>query len=226
MEINRAPVVSALWGSMNGAMASGTLGIARDALTRAHDALLARSDLQFAFANAPPPPTVPDWLKTLAEWLAKAGPAFKWLFWIGLAFGVGAILLFIGRELLAARFPSFRRKPKAAPEPEWRPTAARARTLLEDADRLAAAGRFGEAAHLILFRSIEDIDARWPNRVGPALTSRDIAELDILTPTARGTFAAIARVVEKSLFGGRNVDADEFAACRNAYQAFALPASA
>jgi hypothetical protein len=31
-------------------------------------------------------------------------------------------------------------------------------------------------------------------------------------------------VVEKSLFGGRGVDADEFAACRGAYQAFALPA--
>lgn len=202
----------------------GARTAAGDAVARAHAALLRQTDLQFDFAVQRPPPP-PAWLKTLADLLRTLGPALKWVFWIGLALGVGAVLLFIGRELLATRFPRLRRRPKPA-APEWRPSAARARTLLEDADRLAAAGRYGEAVRLILFRSIEDIDERWPGQVRPDLTSRDIAGLAILPTAARDTFAGIARVVEHSLFGGRAVDAQGFAACRSAYQAFALPAPA
>ena len=210
---------------MGGGSAASARPVAEDLLARAHTRLLGQGDLQFDFAGFVPP-TPPPWLKALGQLLSALAPVFKWVFWIGLALGVGMILLFIGRELLAARFPSLRRKPKVLTEAGWRPVAARARTLLEDADRLAAAGRYGEAARLILFRSIEDIDARWPNQVRPALTSRDIARLTILPDAARRTFAGIAQVVEKSLFGGRGVDADEFAACRGAYQAFALPAPA
>jgi hypothetical protein len=33
----------------------------------------------------------------------------------------------------------------------------------------------------------------------------------------------IAGVVEKSFFGGQGLDADGFAACRKAYEAFAFP---
>jgi hypothetical protein len=207
---------------MSGGSASNAPATAGDALARAHAGLLQQRDLQFDFAMFTPPP-VPEWAKELSRLLQALAPVFKWVFWIGLALGVGAVLLFIGRELLAARFPSWRRKRKAMSEPEWRPAAARARTLLEDADRLAAAGRYGEAVRLILFRSIEDIDARWPGQVRPALTSRDIAGLAILPAAARSTFVGIAQVVEHSLFGGRAVDADGFAACRQAYQAFALP---
>lgn len=198
---------------------------AGDALAQAHASLMRQSDLQFDFGRFVPPPP-PDWLKPLLHLLDQLAPVFRWVFWIGLALGVGAILLFIGRELIGARFPSLRRKRKAAVEPDWRPAAARARTLLEDADRLAAAGRYGEAVRLILLRSIEDIDERWPRQVRPALTSRDIAALAILPDAARRTFFGIAQVVEHSLFGGRPVDADQFAACRDAYQAFALPGRA
>jgi hypothetical protein len=211
---------------MAGASAAGGNPGAGDALARAHAALLHQSDLQFGFSQFTPPPPPPSWLTDLFKLLAAAAPAFKWLFWIGLALGIGAILLFVGRELLAARFPSLRRKPKVLTDPDWRPEAARARTLLEDADRLAAAGRYDEAVRLLLFRSIEDIDERWPGQVRPALTSRDIAGLGVLPPAARPTFAGIAQVVEKSLFGGRAVDAGEFGACRQAYAAFALPGRA
>jgi hypothetical protein len=198
---------------------------AGDALAQAHAGLTRQGDLQFDFGHFVPTPP-PDWLKPLLHLLDQLAPAFKWVFWIGLALGVGAILLFIGRELIGARFPSLRRKRKAVVEAEWRPTAARARTLLEDADRLAAAGRYGEAVRLILLRSIEDIDERWPRQVRPALTSRDIAALAILPDAAQRTFSGIAQVVEHSLFGGRPVDADQFATCRDAYQAFALPGRA
>lgn len=99
---------------------------------------------------------------------------------------------------------------------------AKARTLLEDADKLAAAGQFAEAVHLILFRSIEDIEGKRPDLISPALTSRDIAGLEGVPERVRRTFSDIAAVVERSFFGGRAVGAEEFAACRKAYEGFAF----
>ena len=84
-----------------------------------------------------------------------------------------------------------------------------ARALLSDADRLAAEGRFGEAVHLLLFRSIEDIDAlTMPAK--PALTSRDILDLRALPSAARAALSRLVTTVEWNFFGGRPVDAALF----------------
>jgi hypothetical protein len=146
---------------------------------------------------------------------------------VGAALGLATIVYFVVRELLGVRLGWRRKSPRRlVASGDWRPSAAQARTLLEDADRLAAEGRFDEAAHLLLFRSVEDIDGRWPGLVRPALTSRDIASLGGLPQAARTTFASIAQVVERSLFGGQALTQAEFADCRRAYQAFALPVGA
>jgi len=81
---------------------------------------------------------------------------------------------------------------------------------------------FDEAAHLLLFRSIDDIEDRRPRLVRPALTARDIAALDAVPPAARGAFSQIGSAVERSLFGGQALDAAAFVACRAAYEAFAF----
>ncbi len=206
---------------MAGGLTQGA-GLSADGFTRAHEALLRRSDLQFDF-TAYQPPQPPAWLKPLLDLFADVAPIFPYIFWGGLILGGLVILAFILRELLGLRLPGFKRRAKTPVEAEWRPPEARARTLLEEADRLAAEGRFGEAAHLILFRSIEDIDGRWPNLVRPALTSRDIAAHRGLPERARQTFGEIARVVERSFFGGVELAAADFAFCRGAYEAFALP---
>ena len=70
--------------------------------------------------------------------------------------------------------------------------------------------------------SIEKFLGR-PRSIKPALTSRNIAELDALPVSARPAFSRIARSVERSFFGGREVDAGDFAECRRAYEAFAIP---
>jgi hypothetical protein len=200
---------------------------APDALARAHQALLAQKDLQFDF-NVVKVPDPPGWLKAFGDFLIAAAPVFKVIFWAGLAIGAAAILYFIAREALGLRLPAWKRRtPKpAVVDLEWRPSVERARTLIEDADRLAAHGRFDDAVHLLLFRSIEDIDARWPGQVRPALTSRDIAGLGQVPYAARLTFSGIARVVERSFFGGLSLGAADFATCRAAYEAFALPGAA
>jgi hypothetical protein len=198
---------------------------------RAQAALLKQSDIQFTFKREVTPEP-PAWLKPFLNWLGHAliaiAPAFKYIFWGGIIIGAVVIGYFLFWELLAIRW-GWRKRKAVRPvqlERAWAPTTAKARTLIEDADRLAAEGRYDAAVHLLLFRSIEDIDQRWPGSVRPALTSRDIADHPRLTESARRIFGDIARVVERSFFGGAPVGEADFRACRQAYSTFALPAGA
>lgn len=188
----------------------------------AHKAMSSDPALQFAMEGVEPPKPPPGWLRPLAEFLEFLAPAFQIVFWAGLAAIVLAILWFIARELIRIRLPA--KTDKGVPEDDgWRPTPAAALALLSEVDALAAQGRFDEAVHLLLLRSISDIDGRLPNIVRPALTARDIERLTRLPAAARPAFAHIARVVESSLFGGRPVDRAAFTDCRQAYEAFAFP---
>jgi hypothetical protein len=56
--------------------------------------------------------------------------------------------------------------------------------------------------------------------VAVSLTSRDITRLEALPPAARVLFAGIAEAVELSLFGGRPLDGEGYARCREAYASF------
>ena len=197
---------------------------AADRVAAAHQALLREPGLQFEFEAEPPPPELPDWLRVFFRFLAGFQPVFEVLFWAATALLVALVLYFVARELL--RY--YRKEAsggKAGDDviPDWRPPVARARALLSDADRLAAEGRYGEAIHLLLFRSIEDIDAKRPHAVKPALTSRDILDLQALPSVARQSLSRLVTTVEWSFFGGRAVDEADFSACRRAYEEFAFP---
>ena len=191
---------------------------AEQQLALAHKALLKTKGLQFDFASAPVP-RPPAWLKPLEEFLTAIGPLLKYVFWGGLILGVALILYFLLREFVPDSW--FRRKTQVAAT-DWRPEPDKARALLEDADGLASAGRFEEAIHLLLFRSIDDLVARRPGAVQPALTSRDIAGLEVLPAEAREAFTSLAQAVERTFFGGRPAGSDEFGAARADYQAFAF----
>lgn len=192
------------------------------ALAAAHRAMLRTPGLQFDFAGLPPPPQPPGWLEPLAKLFGALAPVLRLVFWAGLAVGAALVAWFIIRELVMLRLPARKPRDKAAPV-DWRPEPARARALLEDADRLAAEGRFDEAVRLILHRSIDDLAGRRPGAVRPALTSRDIAGLPVLPTAARGAFEAIVRAVESSLFAARPARAEDFDRCRTAYERFAFP---
>ena len=193
-----------------------------------HARLLDDRSLQFDFRSASPPPPAPGWMKALGEFLARAlqgaFPALKILFWVGVGAAVLLVIFLIGRELLGVRFA--RRRRSAAPRMpalDLRPESWKARALLENADRLAAQGRYDQAVRLILHRGIEDIEAKRPRLVRPALTARDIAALEALPRKARTSFAEVAAIVEYSAFAGRPVGAAAYGQCRAAYQAFAFP---
>jgi hypothetical protein len=213
-----------------GLAAQGAPGV--QGLAGLHARLLRDRSLQFDFGAAPPfrPPHQPAWLRALGEWLAHvfgaALPVLKVVFWAGVAAAVLLVVWLIVREVAGVRFARRRRARAARPTPaDWRPDAFKARALLENADRLAAMGRYDQAVRLILHRGVEDIDARRPAVLRPALTARDIAALAAVPAPARTAFARIAAIVEFSAFAGRPIGQDAFAQCRAAYEAFVSPAA-
>jgi hypothetical protein len=191
-------------------------------LAAAHEAMLQSRGLQFSF-TAYEPPKPPSWLEQLAKVFEALAPLLKWVFWAGLAAAAALILYFVARELIQVRLGRRGRRTTAGAVADWRPEPARALALLEDADRLAADGRYDEAVHLLLFRSIDDFSGRKPGAVRPALTSRDIAGLPTMPARARAAFEAIARTVEASFFAARPAGAADFAEARQAYERFAFP---
>jgi hypothetical protein len=212
--------------SLNLAVAAVLLALPAfaDDLEQRHKELLGRKDLQFAFTAEPAPSPPPGWLSWLGDVLQFLSPIFNVIFWGALAFVIAGILFFVVREFAESRpgrNPRIRDE-NPVQETDYRPTSARAKALLGEADRLAAEGRFDEAAHTLLHRSIEDIEERLPRSIRRAQTSREIAGLAVLPAAVRAAFAPITRAVEQSWFGGRKLIAEDYQACRKAYSDFAL----
>jgi len=194
-----------------------------DAIVAAHARLLEDRSFQFD-RNGFDPPALPDWLSWIGDLIRWAAPLLGWIFWGGLAIVAGLILYAVVNEALRLRAPPTRAvRRDAEGAVEWRPDPNAARDLLAEADSLAAGGQYAEAVHLLLLRSVADIERRRPRAVRDSLTTREIAALDGLPETGRSAFSLIGRVVEASLFGGAPVSSRTFAACRRAYEAFALP---
>jgi hypothetical protein len=219
-------------------------GGAADNLARAYKNLRQDSSIQFNLTPSPPQPKPPAWLEALGRWLRDHifDPLGKFLGWIGSFLPdapyariiLWSVLVVAGLALAWAitnrlRFGEWRLKlPRLAPatviapEEDWAPEEAPARSWLQEADALALEGRYAEAVHHLLFRSIEDIATRRPMLVRPALTSREIGASAGIPSRARDLFAAIARLVERSLFGGRPVGEKDWLKARGAYSDFAL----
>lgn len=212
-------------------------------LAAAHKALRADPSIQFNFQPPKPIAGPPPWLTSFFKWLGKVlepvGRFFKWignffpdaayarfLLWTVLIIAAAALLWALYNRIKhgewTLKLPRRTEVREIEAEEEWQPEQAGARSWLEEADALAREGRFAEAIHHLLFRSIEDIASRRPNVVRPALTSRELAASQSLPGRARDLFAAIARLVERSLFGGRPVGEGDWLQAREAYSEFAL----
>lgn len=171
-----------------------------------------------------------NWMEAIADALSGLFDAIKWLLkyagpiLIGVA--VLAIIFFVLREFSVFDVSKlFRRRAKSdelkAEKATYRPDADMAKTLLSDADTLAAAGCFAEAVHSLLFRSIEDIRSQRGD-VEVFLTSREIGDLDDLDQEARNALQVIIRQVEDSYFGSKPVGEPEWKSARAAYETFAF----
>jgi len=178
-----------------------------------------QSELPQDKARAKPKPPRDSWLN-----LGFLGPIFQILFYGILAVAVLYILyLILSAIVLARRSYAPKDDEEELPEtPTYRPDEETARVLLNDADKLAAQGKFAEAVHAILFRSIQDIEDKRPHHVKRSLTSREIASLSVLSPVARAGFSTIGSLVERSFFGGRPLGAGDYEISKSAYKDFAF----
>jgi hypothetical protein len=215
-----------------------------DQFAQAYKGLRADPSVQFNLTPANPQPKPPAWLEALGRWLKHylfepIGKALQWIgsffpdapyarvfLWTVLGVAVLALAWAIYNRLRHGewrlKLPRLTTPADLSAEEEWLPDEIPARSWLEEADELARQGRYAEAAHHLLFRSIDDISSRRPNLVRPALTSREIAAAQGIPERARELFAAIARLVERSLFGGRAVGESDWLEARGAYSDFAL----
>lgn len=206
---------------------------AADGFARDWQELRADGDIQFAPIPQPKPPETPQWWKDFVEFLGSlfqpvvdvfaavgqaVGLSVPVLMWV--LGGIAALLL----GLLVWRFVAgrARKRGEAEPGPGWMPDTSEALALLEDADRLASEGRYDEATHLLLKRSVGQIAAARPGLLDPSSTAREISALPALSQAARGAFATIAERVERSLFALRALTADDWQTARAAYAEFAL----
>lgn len=186
------------------------------------------ADIQFAPVPADPPSVTPEWLQALGrllEWLFSPLGRLLGSGWslVEQAMLVGAILgaLWIAWVLLWPLWRDRKGKSRIA-SPEWSPEREEALALLEDADRLAAQGLFGEAAHLLLQRSIGQIARARPDWLRPSSTAREIGMIRALPDEARAAFGTISALVERARYALSPLGADEWSAAREAYSRFAL----
>ena len=185
-------------------------------------------DIQFAPVPPDPVPVTPEWLKAVGrflEWLLSPlgrllGASWSW---VEMALLAGAVMgaVWIAWTLLWPLWRNRTGRTKVV-APTWAPAHDEALVLLEDADRLAAAGCFDEAAHLLLQRSIGQIGRARPDWITPASTAREIGAISALPHDARHAFAEIAGLVERARYALRALDSGDWALARTAYARFAL----
>ncbi|MBV7258148.1 hypothetical protein KCG46_01015 [Erythrobacter sp. WH158] len=195
------------------------------------------SDIQFAPVEIEPtPPPEPNAIEQalnaffgfLGEVLSPVGALIAGIWpvlqWVLLALLAAFIIYMLVNTIgpVGLRKRDARKDRAAAGEPEWAPSRSESLALLEDADRLAAEGRYDEATHLLLQRSVGQIAAAKPDWVEPSSTARELAALPALSEAARGAFGAISERVERSLFALRKLDQNDWVAARAAYTDFAL----
>ena len=170
----------------------------------AWEALRADDNIKFAPVDIPEiTPPEPGWFEKmlielfqfLAEVFAPVGQALGaswfWLQWVLLALAVIFAVVLLVRLYQPGLFGR-KRGAITAEEEQWQPDQAASLALLEDADRLAAEGRFDEATHLLLQRSVSHIATARPDWVEPSSTARELAALPALPDAARAAFRVIA----------------------------------
>ncbi len=192
----------------------------------------AKHDIQTSFVATPKPDPhaaefwhhvfegLGNFFEGVGKLFAPLAPVLPYLLYL-LGFAVLALLLSpVVRLFLTTRFERLFSGHQLKAETPWRPTREAVVALLHDIDTLAAQGSYDEAVHLLLVRSVADINAYRPDMVRPHVSAREICTHPLLPEGARPAFTRIVEWVEKSYFAGLAVGKAGFDACRQAYVDF------
>lgn len=135
--------------------------------------------------------------------------------------GVGALLVvaWLLRDLLGLGTRPIRAAVDARPDDAT--VRAVVAAPLRDAEALAADGKFGEAIHVLLLRTLAALIERGRRRVPPSLTSREIIAAVELPADADAALRGLVSAVEVSHFGGQEPAAAEWQLCLDHFHRFA-----
>ena len=109
------------------------------------------------------------------------------------------------------------------PTGDGAPVASRS---LAAADRLAAAGDFGEAVHVLLLSGLDALRRSRAAAATASLTSREVLQRAALPEAASSALSHLVATAELSHFGGRAMSQGDYRVCRDAYVRLAATAIA
>jgi hypothetical protein len=90
----------------------------------------------------------------------------------------------------------------------------------QEADALAAQGRYAEAVHHLLLMTLEALVAARGAGLPPAFTSREILARIEMGEGARAALRGLVDAVERMIFAGRPATAADYASCRATFDRF------
>jgi hypothetical protein len=137
---------------------------------------------------------------------------------------IGVVLILILVWVVYA-FRGYQRNVKLKPEVEAAGPAPDAEVVnrpLGAAEALAAAGRYAEAIHILLLKTLEALAEKLADKLPPALTSREILGKVALGARARGALSGLVGAVEVTHFGGTEPSREDYQACLEQFQLFAV----
>jgi hypothetical protein len=140
------------------------------------------------------------------------------LVWVLVAAGALAVLAFLLRDLLGF---GTRARPAPIATPDDATMRAVVAAPLRDAEALAAEGRFGEAIHVLLLRTLAALVERGRRNLPTSLTSREIIAEVQLPADADAALRGLVSAVEVSHFGGQEPAAAEWQLCLEHFHRFA-----
>lgn len=152
---------------------------------------------------------VPDVSPVSLPVLGAAVSLVRLMLYVFLAVALVLIGVWLAKEIVRRRRPA---TVAAGPEEEVPGEGERpkAHAVPGDATRLAAAGRYGEAIHVLLLVTIRHLAERARLPAEPARTSRELIRLLPLKGEGRQAFEALVRAVELTLFGGQPAGAEDW----------------
>jgi len=166
------------------------------------------------------PPKARDWDEPEYAIPGAVGAVASVLLWSLLGVGAAVLVALIVKAIASGAIVARAARAKAGASVVV-PSRADERPPppIDEADRLAAEGRFDEAVHLLLLRAVYAV--RLGARDVPRhFTSREVAGDLALDAARRDPLGVLVEAVERSLFGGRSLGAADWAAARAASDRF------
>jgi hypothetical protein len=106
--------------------------------------------------------------------------------------------------------------------PEQAPTKVAQSNRMDEAqveaDDLARQGHYGEAMHVLLLKSLNELRRQLGISFAVSLTSREILRRVQLPDLGRQSLTAIIRSVERTYFGGEDAGQNDYADCRSHFE--------